>query len=443
MEGYHALEGVICLLPDLKVLDNALTQWPEDIGSLLDDDPQNRREAWSHLAFAFPEGFPEAEYLIPAVEKAISAVPPEDIAEYTPPPYPTAPPQVTPLPDQKEGLKWLLEQFDQYLHDLQRELAKRKGALFKLVDVAGGRKWTEDHRKRVFELERKVDQSLPKMPDRLSRYVDFAERAKLDAECQDAIAELAFFLQERGDYEKDALASISKHAGTVTQAFERIDSFFQREQNRILVRLAEVERRQAARVAETARKTGGGHGTATGADDSGLEVEKELAAKVEKLRSMRTRPSWIEAYVSYSLALALGELPTKHTQDEAYALIEKRELYEVLGAKPANERYGLRFGRIPKKDNWKDYNRGARKQLGELKNSPRADRGYRVKADDIDRDSGKEKSRSKKKLSHETLRQGQLTRIKDQLGNVLMANADGRDTDKAWKSIVRGLNELV
>jgi HEAT repeat protein len=201
---------------------------------------------------------------------------------------------------------------------------------------------------------------------------------------------------------------------------------------------------QPAAVNETIERNDREAGMATTPGESGHKAEEGLAAKVARLRSKGARPVWIEAYVSYSLAVALGELPRKHTQDAAYDLITKQEVYEVLGARPANERYGLKFGRIPKKNNWKDYNRKARQQLGELKNKPRAGRDYPVGADDVERDFDRGGSKSKKKLPTAKLddihRHERLTRIRDQLGDVFAAKSS--DADKAWQSIVDGLNEL-
>ena len=162
--GHHELDWAIGALPNFEEVGKRLARWPEDIASLLHDDPQYRRATWWELATNYPNFLTEAEYLMPAVEKAISAVHPEDIAEYVPPPCPGAPPQMKPLPGQRETLTWLLEQFDHYLHELQSALSKRGTALRDLVDTGGCDEWTKDERDRVLALAGELMNPCQKFP---------------------------------------------------------------------------------------------------------------------------------------------------------------------------------------------------------------------------------------------------------------------------------------
>ena len=197
-----------------------------------------------------------------------------------------------------------------------------------------------------------------------------------------------------------------------------------------------------AAVKEAVAETGSEGGTTTNADDSGRNAEEGLPAKVEKLRSKGATPVWIEAYVSYYLALASGRLRPKHTQDEAYELVKEEDMYIVLAAGSEEERFGLTFGEIPTCENWKDYNRRARKLLGERKNNPRAGRESRVGSGDVEIDStGLEQG---KKLKPAVLRdihhQKQVDDLRSLLTDAVLAEGD--TAEGIWDKIGQSLEQL-
>ena len=445
-----------------NAIEKAVAQWPDDISSLLHDDPQYRCEVWSRLAFSFrSDGFPEAAYLLPAIEKAISTRSLDGIEDYTPPPHPGTPPEVKPLPNHVGTLTWLRGQFDHYLHDLQSAITKRKESIESLEVFGDGIVQTKDERDKVVALIIELERRLPEFPDCLSSYVEFVERRQVDGECRNAIGTLLGY-EVFGNEMK--LRAVPTQFGTATQALERVLAFYERERNRIVARLAEVEQGQSelsrketpsvassgnptpagqtAAVNETGANPGGGSGTTTTADDSGRKAEEGLAVKVEKLRSAGARPVWIEAYVSYYLALASGRLRSKHTQKEAYELIKEEEMYQELGAKSEKERFGLRFGEIPEMENWSTYDRKARQLLGELKNSPRAGREYRVEADDVDTDTPERDQETK--LKPDELRyiyeQNKSDDLRCLLADALIA--EGEAEEGIWDDIVQSLEKL-
>lgn len=252
---YQTLSLMIWALPDGEALDKMLMRWPEDIASLIHDDSKTHREVWSKLVDDLGmEHYHERywEYLIPAVEKAISTVPLEDIAEYTPPPYPTAPPRVKALPDQRGTLTWLWEQCDHYLHELRLAISQRAKALAKLEAKAAWMDLSESWAKHGFALLNTVERCLPEIPEGLSMYVDFTERIRLHDAWSEAILNLRHWVMDQAKGEKQEFypSSFTTCAGRVKQAFKRIDSFFERELNRILGRLDEVEKQESLRSHE-------------------------------------------------------------------------------------------------------------------------------------------------------------------------------------------------
>jgi len=230
-------------------------------------------------------------------------------------------------------------------------------------------------------------------------------------------------------------------------AFDGLLVFLHRLRNEVVIKMEEssvassgkpTPAGQPAAVNETEAKPGEDR-TLTSADDSGCNAKEGLAAKVERLKSEGARPVWIEAYVSYYLALASGELRLKHTQKEAYKLIRDEEMYQELGSRSEEKRFGLRFGEIPKIKNWIDYNRKARHKLGELKNSSRAGRESRVGASDVEVDStGPEQG---KKLNAAKLRdirhQKQVDNLRELLANACVAKDEA--AERIWDEIVQSL----
>ena len=225
-----------------KAIENAVAQWPEDISSLLHDDPQYRCEVWSRLAFSFAsDAFPEAAYLLPAVEMAISTRPLDGIEDYTPPPYPGTPPEVKPLPNHLGTLTWLRGQFDHYLHDLQSAITKRKEAIESLEVFGDGIVQTKDGKHKVVALMSELERPLPEFPECLSSYVEFVERRQVDDGCRNAIAALLSY-EVSGNEMK--LLAIPAQFGTATQALERVRAFYERERNRVIAHIGAIQHPQ-------------------------------------------------------------------------------------------------------------------------------------------------------------------------------------------------------
>jgi len=280
------------------------------------------------------------------------------------------------------------------------------------------------------------------------RFVEYASCVKqLVASNSENERIVAAMAKSREQSEQQLLQGLVARQCDGRTAFDGLLVFLHRLRNEVVIKMEEssvassgkpTPAGQPAAVNETEAKPGEDR-TLTSADDSGCNAKEGLAAKVERLKSEGARPVWIEAYVSYYLALASGELRPKHTQKEAYKLIRDEEMYQELGSRSEEKRFGLRFGEIPKIKNWIDYNRKARHKLGELKNSSRAGRESRVGASDVEVDStGPEQG---KKLNAAKLRdirhQKQVDNLRELLANACVAKDEA--AERIWDEIVQSL----